>query len=59
MLVLRRLIISGIALVMGSTASPRFQVTDEVLYKGLFVMYELKEPDWFGVEMIKAPYFNI
>ena len=55
MLVLRRLIISGIALVMGSTASPRFQVTDEVLYKGLVVMYEVKEPDWLGVEMIKAP----
>jgi len=55
MLVLRRLIISGIALVMGSIASPRFQVTDEVLYKGLVVMYELKEPDWLGVEMITAP----
>ena len=55
MLVLRRLIISGIALVMGSTALPRFQVTDEVLYKGLVVMYELKEPDWLGVEMITAP----
>ena len=51
MLVLRRLIISGIALVMGSTPLPRFQVTDEVLYKGLFVMYELKDPDWLGVEM--------
>ena len=55
MLVLRRLIISGIALVMGSTASPRFQVTDEVLYKGLVLMYELKQPDWLRVEMIKAP----
>ena len=55
MLVLRRLIISGIALVMGSTALPRFQVTDEVLYKGLVLMYELKQPDWIGVEMIKAP----
>ena len=51
MLFLRRLIIYGIALVMGSTALPRFQVTDEVLYKGLFVMYELKDPDWLGVEM--------
>ena len=55
MLVLRRLIISGIALVMGSIASPRFQVTDEVLYKGLVLMYELKQTDWIGVEMIKAP----
>ena len=55
MLVVSRLIISGIALVMGSIASPRFQVTDEVLYKGLVVMYELKEPDWLGVEMITAP----
>ena len=55
MLVLRRLIISGIALVMGSIASPRFQVTDEVLYKGLVLMYELKEPDLLGVEMITAP----
>ena len=54
MLVLRRLIISGIALVMGSIASPRFQVTDEVLYKGLVVMYEGKEPDWLGVEIITA-----
>ena len=55
MLVVSKLIISGIALVMGSIASPRFQVTDEVLYKGLVVMYELKEPDWLGVEMITAP----
>ena len=55
MLVLRRLIISGIALVMGSTASPRFQVTDEVLYKGLVLMYELKQPDCIGLEMKKAP----
>ena len=54
MLVVSRLIISGIALVMGSIASPRFQVTDEVLYKGLVVMYEVKEPDWLGVEIITA-----
>ena len=59
MLVLRRLIISGIALVMGSTALPRFQVTDEFLYKGLVEIYELEELDRIVVEMIQAPQFNI
>ena len=52
MLVLRWFIISGMALVLESTALARFQVTDEVLYKGLVEMYELEELDWLGVKMI-------
>ena len=52
MLVLRRFIISGMALVLESTALAKFKVTDEVLYKGLVEMYELEELDWLGVEMI-------
>ena len=45
MLVLRRFIISGVALVLESTAFDSFQAKDEVLYKGLVEMYELEELD--------------
>ena len=37
----------------------RFQVTDEVLYKGLVENYELEELDRIVVEMIQASQFNI